>query len=333
MTARSAPIARLRLVAGLLVVGAVAAGCSDGGAGERDAAGSSTTATHAPEVESAARPSEGCGTEPEVTATDEAPGDVALTFDHDGTAREYRLGVPEDYDPDEPAPLVMSLHGHGNTAATQSVYTDMPAKAAARGFLTLTPDAGDGAWDMSQTGPDDDFLVALLDHVTAGYCVDLDRVHLAGLSLGAWRAALTACNHPERFASIALVTVELHTGCAKPVVAFHGTADRTVPYGEGADPGVEVTGPNAGLPGARDNVARWAEAAGCPGEVRTERIGDDIELRAYEDCPDGMDVALYTMIGADHVWPGSPIELPGATDTIDATELALDWFEDHPLRR
>ncbi len=324
----------------VLSVALVAAGCGEGGGDRAPRTSASTTsqATGAADdvgdesAEMAARPSDGCGTEPEITPFDEPPGDVAGNFDHDGTAREYRLGVPEDYDPERPAPLVVNLHGHGNDAATQSVYTDMPAKAGARGVITLTPDAGDGAWDLARTGPDDDFIVALLDHIAAGYCIDLDRVHLAGLSLGAWRAALTACNHPERFASIALVTVELHTGCAMPVIAFHGTADTIVPYGEGADPGVEVVGPNAGLPGARHNIAQWAEAAGCADEVRTERIGDDIELRSYEGCPDGLEVELYTMIGANHVWPGSPIELPGSTDTIDATELALDWFEDHPLR-
>ena len=281
----------------------------------------------------ALRASEGCGTPPDVEPTDDAPGDVEMAFPFGGQDRTYRVAVPETYDRDTPTPLVMNLHGHSNTALTQSHYTAMPAAAGERGVLVVAPDAGDRVWDYTPEGPDDDYLIALLDDIEGRYCIDLDRVHLAGMSLGAWRSALTGCRHPNRFASIALVTVEVHPGCAMPVIAFHGTADETAPYGEGADPGVRVTGQLAALPGARDNAASWAEAAGCSAPPLVEEPAEDTELRTYEDCDDGIDVQLYTMVGAGHVWPGSPIELPGAFDHVDATALILDFFGDHPLIR
>ena len=293
---------------------------------ETSAAADGTTTTTAPE----ARGSEGCGTPPDVEPTGEPPGDVERTISAGGNDRLYRMTVPESYDPDTPTPLVLNLHGHSNNALTQSHYSAMPTAAGERGVLVVAADAGDTVWDYTPEGADDDYLVALLDDIEDRYCVDLDRVHLAGMSLGAWRSALTACRHPERFASIALVTVEVHPGCAMPVIAFHGTADETAPYGEGADPGVQVTGNLAALPGARDNAASWAEAAGCEREPGIEEPAEKTELRTFEDCDDGFDVQLYTMVGAGHVWPGSPIDLPGAFDHIDATELILDFFEDHP---
>ena len=56
--------------------------------------------------------------------------------------------------------------------------------------------------------------------------------------------------------------------------------------------------------------------------------------RVYPDCDDGAEVELYTIDGGGHTWPGSPIDVPrlGAnTDQIDATDLILDFFAEHPL--
>ena len=288
-----------------------------------------TTATTAPVV----RASTGCGQPPAVTATEAEPfGDVALAITVGDQQRTYRLGVPAAYDPGTPAPLVLVLHGAGGTAEIMSAYTAMPVRAAARGVITVTPDAVAGNWELGPVGPDDEFLTALLDDIGAHYCVDLDRVHIAGLSLGAWKAAVTACAHPDRIASIALVTVEVRPGDCGPmsVVAFHGTGDHVVPYGDGADPGVVVGGGNAGLPGVSVNMPQWALGAGCSDQRDVVRIEPDVEHWTYVACPAGMGVELYSIEHGDHTWPGTAIVRPGTTQTIDATELALDWFAAHP---
>lgn len=333
-------------VAALATV-ALVAGCSDAGEG-RSGAGSgdrrsttsapgadSTTSAEPGGDERAGRPSEGCGTGPAVTATDDPVADVALTFDSEGLTRTYRLGIPKDYDPEVPAPLVLNLHGAGSNAVQQSAYTLIPAKGTARGHIVVTPDAVAGMWELAGEGRDDRFLMALLDHVMAGWCVDLDRVHATGISLGAWKATITACTHRDRFASIALVAEEVAPdGCGIPVVAFHGTADYVVPYGEGADEGVVVTGPNKDLPGVEVNMPKWARNNGCSEERDVERIGDDVERWIYRGCPDGTGVELYSILHGGHTWPGAAIDRPPqvTTRTIDATDLALDWFEAHPLR-
>jgi polyhydroxybutyrate depolymerase len=273
----------------------------------------------------------GCGTEPPVTATDDPAGDVERTFDGEAGPRSYRLAVPADYDRDVPAPVILNLHGAGSNAVQQSVYSGLPHRGAERGFLVVTPDAVGGMWELAPEGADDVFLTALLDRIDTDFCVDPDRVHAAGISLGAWKASVTACAHPDRFASIALVAEEVApAGCALPVVAFHGTADTVVPFGEGADEGVVVTGPNTGLPGVEVNMPAWAAGAGCAAEKDVERIEPDVERWIYRDCPAGRGVELYAIEGAGHVWPGSPVRLPGANDTVDATAIALDWFEAHP---
>ena len=203
-------------------------------------------------------------------------------------------------------------------------------------MLTVAPQSVAGQWELSGEGADTDFIVGLVDDLEARYCIDRNRVHAVGMSLGAWKAAVTACTVAGRFASVALVTVEVFPGECEPmpVVAFNGTADPVVGYGEGGED-VEISGFNATLPGTRDNIAAWAESGGCEPEPDVSTIEDDVEVWSYPGCADGVDVALYTIAGGGHTWPGSEIVIgppEWTTDSIDATGLALDWFEDHPRR-
>ncbi len=284
----------------------------------------------------AAEPSTGCGTEADVaTVSDDAPGDVARTIDVDGVERSYRLAVPEGYDPDEPAPLVLDLHGSGSDALQAGVYSDLPHAASERGVVVVAPDAVGGQWELTADGADATFLDALVDDVASRYCVDQARLHVVGMSLGAYKAALTVCGS-DRWASAALVTVEIFPGGCDPlpVVAFHGTADPVAAYGEGGSQSTP-DGPNPGIPGALDNMAAWAESGGCEAEPDLEDEGDDVVVRTYPGCDEGVDVVLYSIEGGGHTWPGSAITIGPpemTTQTIDATALALDWFEDHPRR-
>lgn len=251
------------------------------------------------------------------------------TIEVDGTERLYRLGVPAGYDPDDPTPLVFNLHGSGSNAKEASLYGQVPQEASKRGFITVAPEAIDGKWELGDSGADRDFLVSLLKDVEGRYCVDTNRVHIIGMSLGAWKAAVTACTVPDTFASAALVTVEVRLDPCPPVpvVAFHGTADPTVPYGEGSGHDFPDS-PNAGLPGTRDNIANWAKGNGCDPEPDEKKIGDDVKRWTYRNCT--ADVVLYTIIGGGHTWPGADIDIGPTTQTINATQIAFDWFEAHP---
>lgn len=330
-----------------LALGVAACG-DDGGAQaapDEPAEQGSTTTTTAPDG-APARPtsaSAGCGNEPDVPLmTDEVLGDATATFeavDADGNPveRTYRLAVPADYDPDVPVPLVLNLHGSGSNAEQATLYGDVARAGTARGMIVVAPDGIAGQWELQPVGPDGDFLDALLTDVAARYCIDEDRVHAIGMSLGAWRAAAQACGYPGRIASLALVTVEVFPGTCEPMpmVAFHGTADIVVAYGEGGgtvDPALAV---NAGLPGTLENMDGWAANASCEPEPEVAEIGDDVTHHVWAGCEEGTGVELYTIIGGGHTWPGAELVIgppEQTTDTIDATELALDWFEAHPRR-
>jgi polyhydroxybutyrate depolymerase len=323
------------------IVGAcvLVAGCAgDDDGTDESGADATTTTTEVPEPEVAA--SEGCGLEPDVALmADQALGDATATFDTSGlegggVERTYRLAVPADYDPDVPVPLVLNLHGSGSNALQATAYGDVARQGTARGMIVVAPDAIDGQWELLPVGTDGEFLDALLADVAARYCIDEDRVHAVGMSLGAWRAAAQACGFPGRIASIALVTVEVPAPECEPmpVVAFHGTDDAVVAYGEGGGTVDPADAVNAGLPGTLENMDGWATFGGCGAEATVTGIGDDVTHHVWPDCDEGVGVELYTIIGGGHTWPGADIEIGATTQTIDATQLALDWFEAHPAR-
>jgi len=192
---------RWRVLLASSVVVAMAAcsgGSSDAGAPPATTAATASTTTTGP----APKGTVGCGKEPDVARLgDDGPGDIAATFTSGGVERVYRLSVPPSYDPDEPAPLLFNLHGSGSDAMQASVYGDVPRRAAEDGMIVVTPEAIDGQWQLAGTGTDGDFLIGLLDDVETRYCIDQGRTHIMGMSLGAWKAAATACSFPGRFAA------------------------------------------------------------------------------------------------------------------------------------
>jgi polyhydroxybutyrate depolymerase len=103
-----------------------------------------------------------------------------------------------------------------------------------------------------------------------------------------------------------------------PVVAFHGTADRVVPY----------EGLGHVLPPIRAWAAGWAARNGCdPVPTFTYRQGK-VTGETWGNCPDKARVTLYTIEGGGHDWPGSE-GYPAAA--IGATDVIWDFFAEYPM--
>jgi polyhydroxybutyrate depolymerase len=252
--------------------------------------------------------------------------DEALTLDVDGVERYALLSVPEPYDPDRPAPLVLLIHGFSSNPSDFSTVTQLPEVGAADGRVVVTPEGIDGRWDLDPTGADAVFVDELVEDVTSAYCIDLDRIDVAGMSLGAAFAITYACARPGEIAAIAAVTVEFQLGCAEPIsiIAFHGTEDPLVPYQDG-EIGLSLPGP---VRGTELNMADWAELDRCQTGPLDTIVGDEVVERAWHDCADDTRVVLYTVEGGGHTWPGADPQLAigHTTDQVDATAEILAFF-------
>ncbi len=240
-----------------------------------------------------------------------------------------------------PRPLVLNLHGSGGTAAQQEASIGMDAVAEAHQFIVAYPDAaialgGGFAWNVpgqpllggGAVPPDaaDDvaFFAQAIAFLQQRYAIDAHRVFVTGMSGGARMTSQLGCDLAGTVAAIAPVAgLRFPTPCngarAVPVVAFHGTADATNPYDGGGQPYWTYSVPSA--------QQQWAAHDGCGANPTSAPAADVVTLTAYGDCAGGAAVALYTIDGAGHEWPGAP----GQTPAIDASTTMWSFFSAHPL--
>ncbi|MCA9647720.1 MAG: hypothetical protein H6718_22425 [Polyangiaceae bacterium] len=247
--------------------------------------------------------------------------------------------VPESYNPAEPTPLIVMLHGYGaNGAAEEAVVLKLKPLAEEKTFIYLYPDgtiSGDGKrfWnatdaccDFGNSGVDDvGYIAGLIDEAKQRYNVDDKRVYVIGHSNGGFMSHRFGCDRADLVAGIASLAGEMwsdETKCAPsaPVSALqmHGTDDQTVSY---------VTVP--GVPGAEASVATWAAKNGCTGALTP--FGEPVDYEAsvagmetdkleYTECPAGGAVELWKMNAVGHI--------PNFTD--DYRRALVDWLLAHP---
>lgn len=356
------PRSALTLALTLAVI-ASAAGCSSDGATE----GSAPSAPSATEADGTATEdgdtttetssaSEGCRVE------QPAPGRTEEIVRSGEDERSYVRYLPTGIDAEEPAPLIVDLTAY-SPASMQEAFSgfttaapDGRVLADEEGVVVVAPEPTNGAgalltWNYVDTpGWSDDqrFVSDLLDAVEADACIDRDRIFLTGFAVGGVFASITACEHTERFAALATVAgLQSPAGCDPskplPVLAFHGTSDRFIPYDGGIGDGpadlplspetIEGLTFMATRAGALASSAAWAEHDGCDPQPTTEPVAEGVTLQRWSGCDDGVEVALHTIEGGEHTWPGSTgmdgyTEILGpVSDQLDATELIWAFFE------
>ncbi|MCX6523040.1 MAG: prolyl oligopeptidase family serine peptidase [Actinobacteria bacterium] len=334
---------------GLVVAGAVALAACSG----TESAGSPSTTAATTAVSTAV------STTAEVAATvaDTAPAStaaaVATTEDADTAppvdpttaalveARPVDVIVPDGLS-DEPAPLVVVLHGYSGTADVQQQYFRFQDEAAARGAILAYPDGTTNQrdlqfWNATEAccnffGADVDdvaYLSAVVDHVRSLHAVDPQRIYLAGHSNGGFMSYRVACERADLFAavvSLAGATYVDPDDCApsEPVsiAQVHGTLDEVIAYDGGDIIGNEY-------PSAAVTAATWAAYNGC--DTAIEPGGEAIDLdqdladaettvARFGGCPTDGAVELWTIADGRHI--------PQLTDGFAAA--VFDFFDAHP---
>ena len=262
-----------------------------------------------------------------------------------GQKREYLVYVPRSYDRTKPTPLVISMHGAMNWPALQARISQWNKAADRDGFLVVYPSGtgfGPKAWFMEGAGtpsrmPDVSFISELIDTLEATYDVDTTRIYVNGFSNGGGMAFVLSCTLSRRIAAIGAVSAAQSlpwSWCADstpvPMIAFHGTADRIVPYTGG-----KVWLAPKPLPSVRAWVASWGRRNGCAPNPADSMVTADVSRLEFTGCVDDAAVVLYTIKGAGHQWPGGrplPAWLVGPTNpSIDATSLMWAFFREHRL--
>lgn len=287
-------------------------------------------------------------------------GSSAHEIESGGMTRTYQLYVPAGYDPAQPTPLVMSLHGFASNPREQERSSGWDDVAERENFLVVYP-AGTGSpgrWNAGQQElqmeqrrgglfeqllgarffevvPVDDvaFIRDLVAELSVQLCVDPARVYVNGMSNGGGMTNRLACEAADVFAAAGMVAGAYTDfgGCDPsrpiPVIAFHGVKDPIVPYdgvGEVRFPAVESW------------VADWAARDRC--DPAPETIPDTVGAvtgTRYTGCAGGAEVDFYSIADGGHTWPGGSMSLPfllgNTSRDINASETMWAFYAAHPM--
>ena len=267
-------------------------------------------------------------------------GNKPGSLDIGGRTRRYFLHVPPTYDGKKPLPLVLVLHGGGQSPESAERMSGMSAKADKEGFLAAYP-SGTGrssrmpTWNsgnccgyaMQNNVDDVTFLRALIDQLEHDYSVDPRRVFVTGISNGGMMSYRVGCELADKIAVIAPVEGAQNIDCRPSgpvsVIVFHGSADRLVPFNGGSTP--FQIGSKRSDNSVANAVAFWVKNDGCsPTPKHDENAAAHADI--YSGCKNGTGVALYTIQGGRHLWPGSRI----SGNSVAATDLMWSFFVQHP---
>jgi len=267
-----------------------------------------------------------------------------------GRSRTYKLYLPKNLEQTaSKLPLVMVLHGGAANADYAIRMAEMNPLAEHHGFIAVYPN-GTGVyqhavltwnagrccgWAHQHEIDDVGFLDALITKLEAEYPVDSARIFVTGISNGAMMAYRLACELSHRIAAIAPVAGSLNYDGEPPrnpvsILHFHGTADQHAPYEGGL--GTKTLYPRQDRP-VRETIQMWVRYNGCS-EVPQVKKSGSVKHEVYSGGREGSEVALITLEGEGHTWPGGqPGIRNGNMDTptqaIRATELIWEFFSRH----
>lgn len=268
------------------------------------------------------------------------------SIDVAGRTRTYTVVTPAEGEYDR---VLLVFHGSKQDGAafrrfTGNAFDQFPRTAVAYldGYRTNWNDARAGSAFPARTANVDDVAFA---EAVAGRLADGRPVYAAGFSNGGGLVIRLLHERPELLAGGAVLGAQQPAPdnfllpelpvVPKPVILFHGTKDRIVPYGGGtmaawARFAFKVGGAMLSSP---DTAAYFAARNGItapPVTVDLPRGGGKTAMSRTDHRQDGRPpVTLYTVHGGGHTIPGarpSPA-LMGRTGTdVHATDAIAEFF-------
>ena len=194
----------------------------------------------------------------------------------DGTMSPYVVYVPPGYDAAKPLPVILFLHGSGESKGggkmpvEQGLCNGHVQKQAKRfPAIVVVPQCETRRTGWNAKSPDGLRAIAMLDATIKEYKCDESRQYLTGLSMGGYGAWSIAAAYPERWAAaVPICGGGDPADAAKikdlPIWVFHGDADAAVKVEK-----------------SRDMVAALKAAGGKPRYTEMANVGHNSWDAAY----------------------------------------------------
>lgn len=248
--------------------------------------------------------------------------------------RSYRIHRPSS--PAARPGLVLVLSGVYGSGFQAETTTGFDEEADRLGWIAIYPDSvldgwaaygGGDAWGNHPGADDVPFFAALIDREIATDGVDPGRVFVTGISRGGMMTYRAGCELAGRVAAIAPVSgnmadstggldVPCHPERPISILAIHGTADGSIPFGGGR---VDVL-----YSPFLDVIAKWRSIETC--ETSPTTTVDGASTTTSWQCAGGTTVAMRVVDGGWHTWPSAGSSGP---DGFDGSRLIGDFFVAH----
>ena len=164
---------------------------------------------------------------------------------HNGASRIYWVDYPENAE--DPAPLVISMHGRNNTLYTQMYISEMSSFANSQNIAVAYPQGinswgvpawNSGVWWDNSVYDDVGHINTLIDSVISNFDIDTNRIYACGFSNGGFMAYDLACELSERIVAFGSVSgnfmMNSNQDCTNereiPIMHIHGNDDFIVRY-------------------------------------------------------------------------------------------------------
>lgn len=256
-------------------------------------------------------------------------GDNTYTCSYDGVGHDFILELPEET---EGAPLIVMLHGYGQSASVMKSEVHMEEDAVPKGYavvyVTGAPDSTDptsaNGWNsgISENENDDvGFIVSLTEYLQDEYGFDKDRTYAAGFSNGAFMMHRLAMDAQDVFSAVASVCGKMpksvwdrrYGANQVGVLQISGEKDDVVPKA------LDGSATYAYDPGIEDVMQYWADSNGIS-QCVDESIGKNSTITKYGDTK-GHKVWSVMVKDGHHSWYDE-----GLTG-IDVNGLIIEFFE------
>jgi polyhydroxybutyrate depolymerase len=276
-----------------------------------------------------------------------------------GARRTYLVHIPSDYNPQQPLPLVVVIHGAFDTAQGMEKFSGFSDLADRENFIVMYPNgmgilgffqhwnAGHCCGKAASDNVDDvGFVAAAIDDVRARLKIDSEGIYMVGFSNGGMLTYRFAAEKGDLLAAVAPLAASIG---GKPsaealewripdpiqplsVITFHGLADDDITYKGGVSP---HRGGTQTFWSVEKSVEFWVRHNGCnPKKTATSDLNNGrVHIKSWEVCRNDTEVALYLIENWGHVWPGKFFTTDLAEDdplkNFDAAEIIWDFFKSH----
>lgn len=256
--------------------------------------------------------------------------DIGFSCTFDGVGHEVILDLP---DSPEGAPLVVMLHGYGNTAesfrSTVHFEEDANALGYVVAYVTGAPSPNDATssngWNSGieiDGNKDVEFLVALAEYLQEAYALDDKRTYAVGFSNGAFMTHRLAMEAGDTYSAVVSVAGMMQESIwnerkeSNEVSVFQITGEKDDVVPKNSDGSARY----AKAPAIENVVEYWVDSNGLVLE-ETCVVGQESVLSKYGKQDNERQVWHLIVKDGRHSWPDEKV------NGIDTNAMILQFLE------